>query len=60
MRIPRFTVVSYYCWWRSLTEDHTVKVTHAKNFIVDIATPRMGVDCDEDRLRDKCCSLEIF
>ena len=20
----------------------------------------MGIDCDEDRLQDKCCSLEIF
>ena len=35
-------------------------LTDAKNFIVDIARPRIGFNGDEDRLQDKCCSLEIF
>ena len=43
-----------------MAESHAETLTDAKNFIVDIARPRIGVDCDEDRLQDKCCSLEIF
>ena len=54
-----FTVVSVYYLWRSLDEGHAEPLTDAKNFIVDIGRPKTGDDCDEDRLQDKCCSLEI-
>ena len=60
MRIPCFTVVSVYDKWRPLAEGRAEPLTDAKNFIVDIGRPVIGDDCDEDRLQDKCCSLEIF
>ena len=43
-----------------MAEGRAEPLTDAKNFIVDIGRPMIGDDCDEDRLQDKCCSLEIF
>ena len=39
-----------------MAKGHAETLTDAKNFTLDIARPRMGVDCDEGRLQDKCCS----
>ena len=36
------------------------KLADAKNFISDIGRSRIGVNCGEDHLQDKCCLLEIF
>ena len=48
------------CILRSLAEGHAGTLADAKNFIVDTARPRVGVDYGEDRLQDKCCSLIFF